>query len=522
MFESVTRRRALLAVVLTGCSSAALGVDINVNWSAPFSASGQIGGAAVAGNANFGPSFHAFDPRLGTLNSVRTTVSSRSEASIRWNPSLPGGTLLNNQLTFLFRPSIDFGVADVSFVVDAGRTIFCPAGTTDCSRYASGVTLLGIAGGINSVQPFTGTASRDGGSPTLLFRVSNTSAVPLTGTWATEGTARITQTYTARSRQEYIRDAVQGSGSDFQRAFNGVDEVIALREHDAATSSGNLALRDAEYFLRGYSGGRGIISTVLDVSSFAAAYNDFANRTGPVGASGYNAIKYIRNYLGQNISGPDNLPASPPGGIAANYAGWRAGINGVNLDQATGLAVATPRAALPGQPQIPDVRIPFFDGEVDTFFLAPGDGPVRLDPQMRNSVAYGFLGNLASSLMIITPFDGEVSVIFGDHSVNLRWQQLLSFTDFVTGGVDGFLITGFPSFTPDSPALLVDIGFTSTAPVLVTAIAFDGMAAPVPEPATYAMLLLGVAMLHARGRVQIWNRMRQARTARTRSSVRRE
>lgn len=121
-----------------------------------------------------------------------------------------------------------------------------------------------------------------------------------------------------------------GEASDI--AESAYSEIIGLREFGAGTSSENLNLRDAEYYLRGYRGAAAIRE--FKGINYGNLVNEIGDRGGLVTTGIYNGIKAIKNgLLGLNISGEDELPASPVGGAEANLEGYFRGIRGDSVDE---------------------------------------------------------------------------------------------------------------------------------------------------------------------------------------------
>ena len=164
---------------------------------------------------------------------------------------------------------------------------------------------------------------------------------PIQGSWSLILTINSEMEYEPKSVDEYIAEALAANGNDAYRAFK---EIIELREWDATTSSENLALRNAEYWLRGYWA-----ATAVGEYPEESIW-DRLSRGNEHAAMWYNLIKEFQS--------PDasKLPPTPPGGTLYFLDGYWAGragrsaqeglrnllSNGAAFPRGTGMAPTAP------------------------------------------------------------------------------------------------------------------------------------------------------------------------------------
>ncbi|WP_336488123.1 DUF4214 domain-containing protein [Methylobacterium nigriterrae] len=155
------------------------------------------------------------------------------------------------------------------------------------------------------------------------------------------------QIYAPKSTIDYIKDelrtaVVQNPGaSDYDVAEAALSHVITMRESDAQTSSQNLNLRDAEYFLRGYAGGLADVQgqQIGGDANLGTFVSELGNRGGPAAWIAYAGLKFIAtvkqdvaNVLSGDglptgtLIGTNGLPSSPIGGFTQNAVGFEKGL----------------------------------------------------------------------------------------------------------------------------------------------------------------------------------------------------
>ncbi len=115
-----------------------------------------------------------------------------------------------------------------------------------------------------------------------------------------------------------------------------------IKEREAGNST-DPVLRDSEYWLRNYIGGR-LPNSRLTGEEIPIGYEDAFTEIvlqSPPAVAGYNILKTITNFAGQgdiNPIQPEN-PNAAPGGLEAAIDAFHDGTNGTALDRAIGNAI---------------------------------------------------------------------------------------------------------------------------------------------------------------------------------------
>jgi hypothetical protein len=330
------------------------------------------------------------------------------------------------------------------------------------------------------------------------------------GSWSFTVSGNCFCSYQPKTFQQYILDALQatyGSGAtDEQNASDAYSNyIIPLRNTDAATASTNLALRDAEYLLRGY---RGALLTIQNQTQGLSdsLINDLYDSGGPFGLLIYNGLKIIK---GSSIAGAGQLPATPPGGAAANLTGWLLGSLGLSIQQvaqtiqAPNYQFAAPKGPSNNSnaPTLPDlqfdVNILQHPEHIEGFYMSvPQAGSASwFDPGIAKAYAWSVYGNRFAALQLSNQFRLDftnIELSFLNYSVSLDAAGAFDFLNFVAGGVDSFLLIG----TPDSNVtgnLSLGLTFVSSGETLVSSVYGDLIV--VPEPPSIILIAIGVATI---------------------------
>ena len=315
--------------------------------------------------------------------------------------------------------------------------------------------------------------------------------------------------------------AKQGNANptDVEIARQATYDAINLREQNASTSV-DPSYRDAEYLLRGYTGGL----LASDPSQFASTgdpSNDFADLTGPAGAAYHNLVKIKNDLLGLTNSS-NSLPASSPGGMEANAFGFFAGLSGVSLEDLASSSstyinpIVTPKTtpadpllpkASPG-PNLDDTRVNPNVFELD---VSPHE-TVYFDPATANAYIFSVAGNEVADLTLPTDLGGPVDVQYGICSQRVAPGGVLVFQDSCSADGTGsdfgsFSITDVDLLNGDP--LVLGLDFVEAGRVIVFEQALSIAAASagptsVPEPSSIvlcaAATLMGVGRRRPRRR----------------------
>lgn len=143
--------------------------------------------------------------------------------------------------------------------------------------------------------------------------------------WDFDATVSATYTYTPFSASEYVRGAIERTRVSNQPldADAVAGRLQELRKFDAATSSQNMALRDAEYFVLGFIGGqtwqRGPAQVIHGILAL-----------GPLTLAPWKALSAIEGQLSTG-----NLPGTPldAASFTINTSGWFGAFFGFTLEE---------------------------------------------------------------------------------------------------------------------------------------------------------------------------------------------
>ena len=234
--------------------------------------------------------------------------------------------------------------------------------------------------------------------------------------------------------------------TDEEIAQSAISSVITAREQSALTSSKNLALRDAEYFFRGYLGGL----QLHNHHSGNDLANGVANRLSPISTAVYNAKKALTSALGVKLK-PDELPGTPPGGYDANVFGWARGLIGEPLSNVvTDFAAKQPGTQTPATdeaaPLAPLTQARGDGNGVAVFALRPALGGVvsYFDPTPADNYGFSVQNNTITGILIPTSVStSPVTVsIPGQTPVTVTPGTLFDLTTLVPDGVTALAVSG--------------------------------------------------------------------------------
>jgi hypothetical protein len=307
------------------------------------------------------------------------------------------------------------------------------------------------------------------------------------GSWSFTVSANYVCSYQTKTFQQYIADAVNATlkagQTDDENAADAYSWIIELRSSDAQTSSSNLPLRDAEYFLRGY---RGAFVTGTVLPNFSDWQNELYDRGGPIGLLFYNGLKILK---GDGIAGAGNFPATPPGGASANLLGWLLGLGGKSLAEAVqSIQNPGPMPKTPSfnedTPTLPDLQIPLTIEDqtatavnVAAFYVnTPFPGTISwYDPSLAKGYAWSVYGNRFASVKLSTAWTAnltDIKVSFLTFSFPLSADGTFNFLSVAPTGVDSFVITGTPISTA-TPDLSIGFSFISAGETLLSSASGD-------------------------------------------------
>lgn len=457
--------------------------------------------------------FGAFTDRLGTLVTQKLRIESpvvEMSGSYIYSSRVFGSPALRHTLSIGY--DLDaFGLPDLltsgGFRLDC--PLGCPAATSPLAlkgRFSNPLTdvLLAAPGAGHSqiAMRFTSTVLQ---VPGASFESASKSVATVK--------IGIFREYQPKDTLTYVRDALIGVRdlsfrTDKEKADLAFKDVINLREIDEATSSQNTNLRDAEYFLRGYSGGR--ILYERSGGGRIEPGNDYFNSGGPIVASVYNVCKYLFN---AGPCGSEGLPGTAPeaGSVKTNGLGWILGKAGVTISQIIDTPIADllngspPPVTLstdPMAPLAPSVTFnELLDAGTDFVLLQLALGawdfvitePVTywFDPQPTKSYQISVFGNSLGLLRVLSKTaDHRARILFGDREIEFDPEAGIDLSAVVPEGVSDLLlkdidVDGAPAFG----LRFVGTGHTSLVITEVT---------PVPEPSAWLMLLAGLAIVMLR------------------------
>lgn len=466
----------------------------------------------------------AFNPRLGALTSygfgVQYTYIEGFAAGVWPGP----GTAFQIDTTLTLRQSAEFGRADYVYR-DFGRGATCYGGPT-CGPVS--YTMPPVSFTVQSAALGSGLpVNFYGGNVGMSFRTALTNNISgATGTWSLANIlATGSQVYEAKSTAGYVSDAVLfnqvGGDRSSTRAQAGYSDVIGLRQTSSETSSGNLSLRDAEYYLRGYSGGALFREfsqgTPININAgndpwtavFANLIFDGSAVVG--GVSAYNRVKVALAAMGRNIGGSNSLPATPPGGGEANSVGFTNGFQGstILLQPPNGgvglLRVNGERSTLTANSpsffaQVLGPEVASYASDVSFYkFDVKGVQPdilVKLALGTANFASISVSGNKFKSLSLGGSAQNAIGISFLDQVLNLAPGGFIDFGMFSIDGITSFaLVTTYGESGLDLTALEFSFAGNTNASINVSTAVLA-----VPEVSTAHMLLAGLfAVLSVKG-----------------------
>jgi hypothetical protein len=519
----LARRALVLATALVpGLASATIVLDrLATPWSSSYTV--PFGTPSLTGAFEFKETlagerkttFYGFTDRLGTLVDQRLRIEApyvemRGEVLVA--APVVGDPVIQHMLDIKYLLNVPLGAPDVTLQGGIQWSCdWCPAGSMPFHR--KGYFRGGVPPG-DLAAPLYGPAFYD---RLFLHFASTVSALPgVSFSPDSHSTVDVTvgvyRAYEPKTTVEYLRDALLrvrdlGGRTEKQKAVAAYQDVIALRESDQATSATNLSLRDAEYFLRGYAGGRSL-HDVRGPGGIAwdDLGNELGNAGGPAATALYNALKWVRGSLGTPLN--EGLPGTPVGGFSPNAVGWSWGMEGKSVDDVLSILAGLPnlpdvRLGLsidPARPIEPSVRATVIAGDtridVNLFDVSIGDlaEVFWFDPQPTTAYGLTVIGNRITRVQLSGDdlAGGDVRIRFGDQDLAFDPLAGLDLTAYVPEGVADLFISGLLTSGPPAFGLRFAqagdtfLGITEIAP------------APVPLPAALPLFATALAALRRR------------------------
>jgi uncharacterized repeat protein (TIGR03803 family) len=455
-----------------------------------FNLSGNLDGNQVTTSVLFSP----FQSALGALTSVTISLSATAttKAAESW-PEEDGsaGTeghsdIMVSTNTLTWGISFDNLYSLWQYYYPANTPGGSFSWTLPYQLNGEGVSLSPKNGGTITVAA-TGVASPDVGD--------------LTGNYVLSGSISVSEVYTPLTAAQYLANAIAPyqNQSDFQAANNALADIINLRQTDATSSADDLALRDAEYFLRGYIGSVGLISgqfSSVDGGVAANIVNDVGNKGGPITTAIYNGIK-LYQYMANNavsavtgttgapIGGVGALPSSPPGGAWANYQGWMSG-----FDQSLSSAVKAFEQNTAAPATQSDATHPLQSGITlssdqtllsDYYVAANSGGSTYIDPSGGTDYVFTVQGNFFAAFDIVDTVAGRSWYVVTDgHTYDVMPGENFSLSADFPNGVSDLafytnssdptpIVVGFSFADEQQDAIVTEVEGASAASATATA-----------------------------------------------------
>ncbi|MES9849280.1 MAG: PEP-CTERM sorting domain-containing protein, partial [Candidatus Thiodiazotropha sp.] len=465
-----------------------------------------------------------FNQRLGTLQSTWLSVDSATTAN--WNhgetSSVNEGSLVS-QRNFTQTYNTQFGYGGGPIIFESSESFNCSAESCNWGPHDN-VTV--------PVETNTGTlTSNQYGGPIPYTVTSSVYPPERIGSIMIDGTATVIYEYETKTKDQYISDAITSLLSDQttqipgenpnpitgqltpkQIADRAYNDIITLRRSSPQTSSLNLDLRDAEYYLRGYSGAQAWNDpSSINVDDW---FNELANGFSPISTNIYNGINIIKEYFGENISGDDDLPGTPPGGYFDNLEGFSDGINNLPLEiliippedssEQPEDSTGTNTTDLNGNSNnvlnfTNEARFAFEGYDILGSFInitnANPDQFYLFDPVATDLYSYSLANNFITG-MYVPSGQGFTDFTVNFNNFNLNWivDDVFDFTGYYDDGISSLLLSDFNN-TLAFDDLVVGFRFATADPATLFSFRANEPyeASSVPEPST--LLLLGAGIV---------------------------
>lgn len=458
------------------------------------------------------PTFRGFTERLGTLVEQRVSVLPPhiiTSGSVVVGTRVLGARVIEQRLDIDYNLGSTFG--GVNQRISGSQWLDC-IGASGCSPgtytfLREGHLAVGIPAG-PIAAPGLGRSDFDLHFKSTVFATRPGLSFTADSHHVVDVRVGLYREYTPKLKVDYIFDALNevrtGSRSNKEKAVEAYQDIIDLRERDEATSAHNLNLRNAEYFLRGYAGGRSFNEGRISWDDLG---NELGNSGGPIAAGAYNALKIARAKLGLPLN--EGLPGTSPnffGGLRDNFTGWVLGAAnpGVSIEDILTnpelrafIETGRPSQMLSVDPLAPTLGLNLklhaddIDISMQVFEVSPPSPEVFywFDPSPTQLYSLSVFGNKITGLQLVGDFSGDIRVQFGDHDVAVDSLAPIDLAVYDAAGFDSVTVSGVKAVVPPTFGLR----FASAADTMIN---INEISLPVPEPATWLLLFAGLVVLN--------------------------
>lgn len=436
-----------------------------------------------------------FNPELGTLKEAGVVIETRYDRTI-----IPFGAFTHSSDHDTWGISgLGTGKATIPVFVDTRFNV----GPFNVINHEVGFRVDTSAYGLPWIQPVPAP---------YWDRYSLGCAVPPclpTGNWTLAMTVSTQLTYQPKTVKEYILDRLVNNVDPRNAYLNTID----LRTWDAATSSKNTHLRDAEYWFRGYLAGspKETYDWMEGLSRLSSIAPFFYKATVAIGTpflEGYRAAACT--LLGSSCPDPnvDYLPGTGFGGTLAYRDGYKAAEQGIPIREAAANFGNNANGVLEYLNSALNPALPFWttrgsDGVLDVSAgltavdVVDADRTIYLDPPPARMM-YWASDTIPFTTLEVPVTPGQPAMAFKlsflSFVVDIRSEQTIRFADYTDQAIDVF------GLSSDDPAfagiehLVIGVRFQHAGLTSVLSVS------AVPEPSRGVLLALGAMLAIAAAR----------------------